>query len=182
MLNKHYDKEYKAEKIKQWREDHKAEIAEYNKQYHNTPMWRAAYLLSTYKKNDKKYNRGESDLTAQWIVDNIFSKPCAHCGKKGWKIIGCNRLDNSKPHTKNNVEPCCADCNNVLAHIEQVNGEDRSKPVCQYNIYGKLIAIYPSTMEAERQNKGFIHSSISTCYKGKRQTHKGFIWKYAEEI
>ena len=87
----------------------------YNKiSYNKTPKGRAVYLLNRYKSSDKEHNRGESDLTSQWIVENIFSKPCAHCGISGWEVIGCNRLDNTKPHTKDNVEPCCGKCNRKL--------------------------------------------------------------------
>ena len=89
----------------------KEEIKEYHKLYNKTPYGRALNLVSTYNQSDKKYDRGECTLTAEWIVDNIFTKPCAYCGKTGWDIIGCNRIDNSKPHTPDNVEPCCFDCN-----------------------------------------------------------------------
>lgn len=77
-------------------------------------MYRAGLLLSAYKQTDKKYNYGKSDLTAKWIVDNIFSKSCVHCGETDWHKLGCNRLDNSKPHTMDNVEPCCCKCNRKL--------------------------------------------------------------------
>ena len=100
---------------KQWYEENKEkrlmQMKKYNLEYAKTPMGRASYLNSMYKQSDKKANRGECTLTAKWIVDNIFSKPCKHCGKTGWKIIGCNRLDNDKPHTPDNVEPCCFECN-----------------------------------------------------------------------
>lgn len=82
--------------------------------YNKTPKGRAVYLLNRYKSSDKEHNRGESDLTSQWIVENIFSKPCTHCGETDWRKIGCNRLDNSKPHTMDNVEPCCGKCNRKL--------------------------------------------------------------------
>lgn len=82
--------------------------------YNKTPKGRAVYLLNRYKSSDKEHNRGESDLTSQWIVENIFSKPCAHCGETDWRKIGCNRLDNDKPHTMDNVEPCCGKCNRKL--------------------------------------------------------------------
>lgn len=91
---------------------------EYKKEYDKTPMARANKLLGAYKAADRKRGRGEGDLTARWIVENIFTKPCAHCGKTGWKVIGCNRLDNSKPHTMDNVEPCCYECNVKLNVIE----------------------------------------------------------------
>lgn len=107
-----------AEKIKeynkQYRKDNKERLKEYDKQYNKTPMGRALYLLNRYNRSDKEYNRGKGDLTAQWIVERIFSQPCAHCGKEGWEVIGCNRLDNSLPHTMDNVEPCCFDCNRKI--------------------------------------------------------------------
>lgn len=96
---------------KQYYQDNAEYYKEHQKQYNQTPMGRALYLLNNYNRNDKKHNRGKGDLTAQWIVERIFSQPCVHCGKEGWDVIGCNRLDNSLPHTKDNVEPCCLECN-----------------------------------------------------------------------
>lgn len=92
---------------------------EYQKEYDKTPMAKANSLLCAYKAADRRFNRGEGDLTAKWIVDNIFSKPCVHCGESDWRKIGCNRLDNSKPHTKDNVEPCCFKCNIELLEMER---------------------------------------------------------------
>ena len=77
-------------------------------------MSRASNLISAYKQTDKKYNYGKSNLTSRWIVDNIFSKSCVHCGCKDWRKLGCNRIDNTKPHTIDNVEPCCYKCNRKL--------------------------------------------------------------------
>ena len=81
------------------------------KKWQKTPYGRANHLLNSYRQSDRKANRGECTLTTEWIVENIFSKPCVHCGKVGWDIIGCNRVDDTKPHTKDNVEPCCFECN-----------------------------------------------------------------------
>ena len=94
---------------------------EYQVEYDKTPMARANSLLAAYKNSDKVRNRGKGDLTAKWIVDNIFSKPCAHCGETDWRKIGCNRLDNTKPHTMDNVEPCCYKCNVGLLEMERDN-------------------------------------------------------------
>lgn len=92
-------------------EERKEARREHIKQYRQTPMGRALYLLGDYKQKDKKYKRGKCTLTAQWIVENIFTQKCAHCGKTDWRELGCNRLNNSLPHTPDNVEPCCAECN-----------------------------------------------------------------------
>lgn len=84
------------------------------KERQHNPIYRAKSLLCNYNRRDRNNGLGKGDLTAQWIIENIFSKPCVHCGKEGWDIIGCNRLDNNKPHSKDNVEPCCKECNNKL--------------------------------------------------------------------
>lgn len=107
--NKRYREKHK-EQIKKYRDEHK----DYYKNYPISQKSRASKLLHSYNREDEKYGRGKGDLTSQWIVDNIFTKPCVHCGKTGWNVIGCNRLDNSKPHTKDNVEPCCVECNKRL--------------------------------------------------------------------
>jgi hypothetical protein len=89
------------------------------KERQHNPTYRAKHLLCNYNTRDRNNGLGKGDLTAQWIIDNIFSQPCTHCGKEGWEIIGCNRLDNTKPHTKDNVEPCCKECNVNLANKEK---------------------------------------------------------------
>ena len=113
----------KGEKKKEWSkkyiQENKDRLNAYKREWRKTPYGRASQLLDGYKQKDKMHNRGEVDFDAQWIVENIFSKPCAHCGETDWHKIGCNRLDNSKPHTKDNVEPCCLDCNNKLNYDER---------------------------------------------------------------
>ena len=108
-------KEAQREYQKQYYQDNKEYKRQYQKQYkkqyRQTPMGRALYLISGYKRSDKKYNRGECTLTPEWIVENIFTKPCHYCGETDWTKMGCDRIDNSKPHTPDNVVPCCDKCN-----------------------------------------------------------------------
>jgi hypothetical protein len=93
---------------------HRTEYSERAKRYIETKIGRATILLTRYNSADLEKGRGKGDLTAEWIVENIFTKPCAHCGETDWHKIGCNRIDNSKPHTMDNVEPCCGECNRKL--------------------------------------------------------------------
>jgi len=82
------------------------------------PLYRAQYQVRSYRRDDKDNGfENEIDFDAQWIVDNIYSKPCVHCGETDWHKLGCNRLNNDLPHTKDNVEPCCWECNNKLGRI-----------------------------------------------------------------
>lgn len=140
------DIEKQKEYYKKFKETHKEELKSYlhqyylsnkeellskqkewTKEYRKTPMGRAVLLVSNYKRHDRMENRGEGNLTAKWIVDNIFSKPCTHCGETDWTKIGCNRLDNSKPHTMDNVEPCCFKCNCVLSAQRKHKRGDNGK-------------------------------------------------------
>lgn len=52
-----------------------------------------------------------------------------------------------------------------------------SKVVLQFTKEGDLIAIYPSTREAERQTQ-ILHSAISACCKGRLKTSGKYVWKY----
>lgn len=106
-------KEKKPNYMKTYREEHKEEISEYTKEYSKTPIGRAHNLLSSYRANDKKHQRGECTLSSQWIIDNIFnSKKCHYCKREfNWDELGCDRIESSKPHTEDNVVPCCKECN-----------------------------------------------------------------------
>ena len=147
-----------------------------NKWIENHPIeYRALILKNNYKRKDKMYGRGQGDLTRDWIIEHILFQPCAHCGVMGWDIIGCNRLDDTKPHTMDNVEPCCKECN------DRLHTKDQSIQVAQIDIAtGEVIAVYNSASEAAKVN-GFDQGAITKCCLGDRKTHKGYIWKYASD-
>lgn len=93
----------------------KKKIAEHRAEYYNPqthPLNWAKQMVKGYKRMDReRFGDDSKTITAEWFVQNIMYKPCAHCGKVGYGLIGCNRLDNSKPHTIDNVESCCFKCN-----------------------------------------------------------------------
>ena len=68
---------------------------------------KASKMVSAYRIKDKKKGL-ECDLTIEDMLD-IMNHPCVYCGDT--KRIGCDRIDNSKWHTKDNVVPCCVECN-----------------------------------------------------------------------
>ena len=99
--------------VTEYRKNNRDKIRAQVKEYNSTPKGRAYYLLNAYRREDKAKNRGECTLTKEWIIDNIFSGQCCHyCGKTDWHELGCDRIDNSLPHTPDNVVPCCWECNN----------------------------------------------------------------------
>lgn len=68
---------------------------------------KASKMVSAYRIKDKKKGL-ECDLTIEDMLD-IMNHPCVYCGDT--KRIRCDRIDNSKGHTKDNVVPCCVECN-----------------------------------------------------------------------
>lgn len=104
-------KQERLEKSRELYQLKKEEKKERLKAYNKTKYGRALYLLGGYRRLDKEAERGECTLTAKWIVDNIFSKTCHYCDESDWTKLGCDRVDNTKPHIEDNVVPCCYKCN-----------------------------------------------------------------------
>jgi hypothetical protein len=170
--NKEHLKEYKREYYLKNKEELKEKNSINYKKWCKTPYGRASGLVKSYNHNDKKYGRGKGDITAKWIVENIFTRPCIHCGETDWTKLGCNRIDESRPHTKDNVEPCCKECNIKLHSM------DISKQVLQYTLDGELVKIWENGYKAAEEVNGY-YSNIHRCCNGKQKYHKGFIWRYA---
>lgn len=135
------NKKKELEQSKKYHTEHKNEITEYLKQYqvknsdklkqykqgyYNTMHGRSLRLANHYKREDTKFNRGKCTIDSQWIIDNIFSHPCAYCGESDWHKLGCDRKDSTLPHTPDNCVPCCFDCN-------------RKKQTMSYDEYMKKI-------------------------------------------
>lgn len=76
--------------------------------------------------------------------------------------------------------------NNRIENLEWISDEEhnlihsseKTKKVYQYTLDGRLVKIWNSATEAEREG-GFNQGHISDCCLGKRQTHKGYIWRYS---
>lgn len=90
--------------------------------YHSNKECRAKSQESAYICHDR--NRGfdtSNNVNADFIA-NEYSKGCVYCGETDWHNLGLDRIDNSKPHTKDNVVCCCGRCNTIrsdrLTHKE----------------------------------------------------------------
>ena len=53
----------------------------------------------------------------------------------------------------------------------------KSKPICQYTLDEKIVKIWASLTEVQRQT-GFSQGNISEVANGNRKTAYGFRWKY----
>lgn len=85
-------------------------------------LYRAKHQVRLYKYLDKRNGFNDVvDFDGEWMVKHIYTNSCPYCGETDWHKLGCNRLDNTKPHTKDNVEPCCKKCNSKLGRQYQLN-------------------------------------------------------------
>lgn len=101
------------EQTKQYAAEHREEKRKYWNEYYHTPINHCECLIKGYKKMDKKrFGTDETcDITKEWMLQQIEMHNCRYCGENDLFKLGLNRLDNTKPHTKDNVEVCCGDCN-----------------------------------------------------------------------
>ena len=84
-------------------QDHKA--LEYQKRRD-----KISKMLSAYRLKDKKQGR-VFDLTWEYFEQNILLKPCVYCGST--ENVGCDRIDNKKGHSIDNILPACYVCNTI---------------------------------------------------------------------
>ena len=85
---------------------------EYQRNYRDTVEGRASDLANSYIGADKA--RGfdiSNNVTREWIMENVFKGKCVYCGQTDWHVLGCDRTDNGRPHSPDNVVCCCDRCN-----------------------------------------------------------------------
>ena len=75
---------------------------------------KASKMIASYRLKDKRMGVVVTDIDVDWLIENILTKPCVYCGDI--RRIGCDRLDNSKGHTKDNVVPSCIECNTARSN------------------------------------------------------------------
>lgn len=67
----------------------------------------------------------------------------------------------------------------IRSNEKRKNNQSQSKPIIAFK-KGVISLYYPSIMEAERN--GFSAGNICSCATGNRNTHKGYQWRYLDDI
>ena len=92
-----------------------------------------------------------------------------------------NHIDENKANNvTSNLEWCTVKENCKHGTRSARSAKARSKQVGQYTSEGKLIKIWQSTIDVQRQ-LGFDQGSISKVARGKLKTAYGYVWKYIDE-
>jgi ssDNA-binding Zn-finger/Zn-ribbon topoisomerase 1 len=103
---KKIDKRTSSERRARMSEHQLLKLKEIRKRYQVSEKGKAISLLAAYQKSD--FKKGfQNDLTQN---DILLAKKstCIYCG---FPASGYDRISNEKGHTKDNVVPCCRDCN-----------------------------------------------------------------------
>lgn len=157
-------------------------------------MNKLAYHYHWHDVNTYKFDC-ENELDGKWIMDNILPSGCIYCGETDWHKLGCDRIDNTKPHTKDNVVCCCKRCNTlrsnkftvdemkeigaVIKRIEKRHKsyyKRRGKKVACYSDNGELLKEYPCAEQV--QEDGYNPKVVRRACVTEDYRYKGMYWKY----
>lgn len=99
-----------AERLKQWRDDNAEHIKQYKKQYYATIEGYARRIRNNNLGEDRKQGRIGADEDPLPPLEQYIEllQQSDYYDKKHYPFneMGLDRIDNSKPHTIDNVVPC----------------------------------------------------------------------------
>ena len=149
----------------------------------NTGKNTDGYFRVVLSKNKKTKLCYVHRLVAEAFLPNPENKPCVNHKIEGDEGKTMNFVffneDGTIDKEKSTIEWATYEENNNYATRNERDAKAKSKKVLQLSLSGELIREWESTMECERN--GFSSGSVSLCCLGKRKTHKGFRWMYADD-
>lgn len=134
------------------------------------------YFVVCLHKNGKQREGKVHKLVAMAWIPNEENKPCIdHINGNNQD----NRVENLRwcTYQENNNNPITKARMKGIQNGRQLNREDSSKRVYQFDLNGKFIKEYPSASEAARQ-MGCCPDTISKVCRGLRNNALKYVWKY----
>jgi hypothetical protein len=126
------------------------------------------------------YNSGElREWAMSQDVFHVLYDEWVKSGYESKQTPSCDRLDDYKPYTLDNLRITTWDENRSRSHSDMMNGinNKRSKSVAQYDLDGVLIQEFHSQLQAMRVT-GVRQGDISACCRGVQKKASGFVWKF----
>lgn len=133
------------------------------------PSKPTGYFQVVLSKNNSKRTYRVHRLVAEAFIPNPENLP----------VI--NHIDEVKTNNfVENLEWCTVKYNTNYGTGLSRSVDGRSKEVVAYDQSGNIIHRFKSIKEAGRN--GFSSGHISSCCRGRRKSHRGLHWKYAETL
>tara|TARA_R110000822_G_scaffold158970_4_gene298486 strand:+ start:1815 stop:2318 length:504 start_codon:yes stop_codon:yes gene_type:complete len=142
-----------------------------------------------YAQRGSSKDRGHEmpDYEREWLVDWIQSQPHFDALFNAWvesdydtKLRpSVDRVDESKPYTKNNIQLVTWRYNNIRRKTSVIrNTKGRfTKHVIQLDLEGWVVDTHESTAVAARRS-GTSQSNISNVCNGKHKQSGGYVWRF----
>ena len=108
------------------------------------------------------------------IVASLFLE-----NKNKYPVVN-HKDENKSNNCVENLEWCTVRYNTNYRGANIKRGLRHRKPVEQYSLDGKFIAIYSGACEAMSAVGAKTHANITSCCTGKRKNANGYKWKYAK--
>ena len=150
-------------------------------------------LYKNQRGNSKRRGHPPPSYSFGWLLNRALSDECfielygayLESGMDRLLSPSFDRVDDSKPYTKDNIQLMTFGRNQQKAFIDQrcgkiINGTNPQKAVVQLTKGGVFVAEYVSLQEANRQT-GIFQQNIGKVCMCKRKYAGGFIWMYKED-
>lgn len=144
----------------------------FNRQIHSSKTRRLplpTYDLEQFRKWALSHNAFHA-LYDEWVES----------GYDKMKIPSGDRLDDYKGYSFDNIQFVTWEYNEKKGNEDRKNGinNKKNKSVSQYSIDGKIIKVFFSAVQAQRET-GICRPNITKCCSGERPVAGGFVWKYS---
>lgn len=146
----------------------------------------ASMMYGHQKVNSKRRGHPKPEYSVKELREWLLSQEKYHKLHQEWvksgfdkmKIPSCDRLDDYKPYTFDNIRLVTWQENLKKAAEDIISGTNRKtcKPIKQYSKTGEFIKEHYSIASAARSIDG-NRKHITKCKNGTRKSASGFIWK-----
>jgi len=160
------------------------------RRYHRTKNGLCTAIYGTQVRNSKLRGYSKPDYTRIELFDWLNAQQVFHTLFDQWALAdypkllapSCDRLDDYKPYTFNNLQVVTWKENNANSHKARMTGMNRKqcKAVAQLNKQGEVLATYFSIRSAARITN-ISQQTITQVCTGRAKTAGGFKWIHIKE-
>ena len=157
-----------------------------NKEYFHSKKGLISKIYKSQKQHSRRRGHPLPTYSHQELQEWLYSQKKFHELCDNWKASGyktalvpsCDRLDDYKPYTLDNLQIMTWQENMAKGHRDRIDGKNNKQnvPILQFTKDGKFVKEFYSRHQASRET-GVDRVSIIYAASGKYQSAGGFIWR-----